>query len=132
MIHLEARANGLEVGSYHADGVIVSTPTGSTAYSLSAGGPILDANLEALVLTPICSHTLTQRPIVLPASAEIELLAHPRGGRVRLTVDGQEGAVLQDGDRVTVRRSEHPVDLVVSPFRNRFEILRAKLHWGAR
>jgi NAD+ kinase len=132
MIHLDVRAGGLEVGPYHADGLIVSTPTGSTAYSLSAGGPILDANLEAIVLTPICSHTLTQRPIVLPASAQIELRAHPRGGRVRLTVDGQEGAVLQDGDRVSVRRSEHPVDLVLSPFRSRFEILRAKLHWGAR
>jgi len=132
MIDLETRADGAPVTTYHADGLIVATPTGSTAYSLSAGGPILLPELEAFVLTPICPHALTQRPIVLPASAEIEIAVRTRGGDVQLTVDGQEGLALREGDRVRVRRSEHFLRLMVSPFRSRFEILREKLRWGAR
>jgi len=132
MIDLETRAGGAPVTTYHADGLIVATPTGSTAYSLSAGGPILMPELEAFVLTPICPHALTQRPIVLPASAEIEIAVRTRGGDVQLTVDGQEGLALREDDRVLVRRSEHFLRLMVSPFRNRFEILREKLRWGAR
>jgi NAD+ kinase len=132
MIDIDTRADGTWVTTYHADGLIVSTPTGSTAYSLSAGGPIVAASFEALVLTPISPHTLTQRPLVLPPSVELLLAADARGGEVRLTLDGQEGVALREGDRVRVRRSEHPVALVVSPFRNAFEILRTKLHWGER
>jgi NAD+ kinase len=131
MIDLETRASGAPVTTYHADGLIVATPTGSTAYSLSAGGPILLPELEAFVLTPICPHTLTQRPIVLPQGAEIEIHVSSRDD-VQLTVDGQEGLVLRQGDAVVVRRSPHPVHLVVSPFRTRFDVLRQKLGWGAR
>jgi NAD+ kinase len=132
MVDLEAWADGVKVTTYHADGLIVSTPTGSTAYSLSAGGPLLLPGLEAMVLTPICPHSLTQRPIVLPQTARIEIIVDTRGGEVALTVDGQEGLDLADGDRVTVQRSAHPVQIVASPFRNRYEILHAKLRWGER
>lgn len=132
MIDLRALADGVEVTTYHADGLIVSTPTGSTAYSLSAGGPLLIPGLEAIVLTPICPHSLTQRPLVLPQSAEIDVVVDTLGGEVALTVDGQEGLELAAGDRVGVCRSPHPVGIVVSPFRNRYEILHAKLRWGDR
>jgi NAD+ kinase len=132
IVDLEAHADGQLVTTYHADGLIVSTPTGSTAYSLSAGGPILTPDVPSLLLTPICPHALTQRPLVLPDSAAIEVVVHPRGGEVQLAIDGQEGAPLHDGDRVAVRRSEHPTLLLVPPQRSRFEVLRSKLRWGER
>jgi NAD+ kinase len=132
IVDLEARADGQLVTTYHADGLIVSTPTGSTAYSLSAGGPILLPGVPSLLLTPICPHALTQRPLVLPDSAVIEVVVHPRGGEVQLAVDGQEGALLVEGDRVWVQRSEHPTLLLVPPQRTRFEVLRTKLRWGER
>ena len=132
MLDISAHVNGEDVTCYHADGLIVATPTGSTAYSLSAGGPIVDPQLEALLLTPICPHTLTQRPVVLPADAVVEIQVSPRGGGARLTADGQEGCELKVDDRVRILRSEYPLALVVSPFRKRFEILREKLHWGQR
>lgn len=131
MIDLETRANGVVVTTVHADGLIVATPTGSTAYSLSAGGPIVMPELEAFVLTPICPHTLTHRPLLFGASGEIEI--HVRSHEeVQLTIDGQEGTTLRADDVVRVRRSQHPVQLVSSSFRTRFEILREKLAWGAR
>src|SRR5690606_9478582 len=131
LIQIEARADGQLVTIYHADGLIVSTPTGSTAYSLSAGGPILLPGLDALLLTPICPHTLTQRPLVVPDAAVLEI-APLAGAPARLTVDGQEGEALAAGDRVRVRRSEHPLLLLVAPQRSRFDVLRAKLRWGER
>lgn len=133
MIDLVAYADGLKVTTYHADGLIISTPTGSTAYSLSAGGPLLMPGLEAIALTPICPHSLTQRPVVLSQQTDIEIEVRlSRGGQATLTVDGQEGIELQDGDRVSTHRSPHPVDIVASPFRNRFEIMHEKLRWGER
>ncbi len=132
LVEITARVEGDAITTYHADGLIVATPTGSTAYSLSAGGPILDPRLEAFVLTPISPHTLTQRPVVLPGDLRIEVSTRGRGGELRLTVDGQTGVALRDDDRVEIVRSEHPVRLVVSPFRNHFAILREKLRWGAR
>ncbi len=83
-------------------------------------------------MTPICPHSLTQSPLVVPMSSEIELIVNTLGEAASLTSDGQEGVELEDGDRVTVRRSPHPVDMVTSPFRTRYEILRAKLRWGQR
>jgi NAD+ kinase len=132
MIDLETFADGQEVTSYHADGLIVSTPTGSTAYSLSAGGPILLPGTEAIVLTPICPHALTQRPLVLPMESQVEVVVHTLGAGATLTIDGQEGMELLDDDRVTLRRSPHPIDIVASSLRTRFEILQAKLRWGER
>jgi NAD+ kinase len=132
MIDLETFAGGQEVTTYHADGLIVSTPTGSTAYSLSAGGPLLLPGIEAIVLTPICPHSLTQRPLVLPVESEIEVVVRTRGGDATVTMDGQEGMELLDGDRVAMRRSPHPVDIIASPLRTRFQILQTKLRWGER
>jgi NAD+ kinase len=132
MIDLETFAGGEAVTTYHADGLIVSTPTGSTAYSLSAGGPLLLPGLEAIVLTPICPHSLTQRPLVLPVESEVEVVVRTRGGEATVTIDGQEGMELLDGDRVAMRRSPHPVDIIASPLRTRFQILQAKLRWGER
>jgi NAD+ kinase len=131
MIDLETLADGDPVATYRGDGLIVATPTGSTAYSLSAGGPILLPGLAAFVLTPISPHTLSQRPLVLPETSGIEIRAFPREGLGQLTVDGQVGLALDAGDRVLVRRGDEPAVFVASPYRSRFDILRTKLGWGA-
>jgi len=133
MIDLPTRADGADVTTYHADGLIVATPTGSSAYSLSAGGPLLLPQAEAIVLTPICPHTLTQRPLVLPKSCVVEIdIQNAGGGDVHLTVDGQVGRPLCEGDCVRVALAASPARLLVSPKRNRFEVMRAKLRWGER
>lgn len=132
MIDLETFAAGQAVTTYHADGLIVCTPTGSTAYSLSAGGPLLLPGLEAIVLTPICPHSLNQRPLVLPVDVEVEVVVRTRGGEATVTIDGQQGLELGEGDRVVMRRSPHPVDTIASPLRTRFQILQKKLRWGER
>jgi len=133
MIDLGARADGAEVTAYYGDGLIISTPTGSSAYSLSAGGPLVLPGVEAVLLTPICPHTLTQRPLVLGHRCDLDITVHnSRGGEVQLTVDGQVGCELAEGDRVLVRRSEYPARLVVPTGRNRFEVMRTKLRWGER
>jgi NAD+ kinase len=133
MIDLETWADDVEVTTYHADGLIAATPTGSSAYSLSAGGPLLLPGIGAIVLTPICPHALTQRPVVLPEDCTVVIhVSDMRGGEVHLTVDGQVGRQLDQGDRVTLRRSEFPLRMLVPPERNRFEVMRSKLRWGAR
>jgi NAD+ kinase len=131
LIDLETEADGVPVTTYHGDGLIVATPTGSTAYTLSAGGPILMPGSRVFVLTPICPHTLTQRPLVLAEGARLQIRVLPREGTAQLTVDGQIGLTLEYGDVVGVEVSEHPVHFVASPFRSRFEVLREKLRWGA-
>lgn len=131
MIDLETLTDDVPVTTYHGDGLIVATPTGSTAYSLSAGGPILVPGFDAFLLTPICPHTLGQRPLVLPETVQIEIRVFPREGNAQLTLDGQRGLALHSGDRVFVSRSDHPVHFVVSPAHSRFSVLRTKLRWGA-
>jgi NAD+ kinase len=119
------------VSSYRADGMIVATPTGSTAYSLSAGGPVLMPMVKALVVTPVAPHALTHRPLVVPDSVEIEILLRSEEEVAYLSLDGQPGHDLSDGDRVRCRRSEHQVSL----FRTGgdfFQVLRSKLKWGER
>jgi len=115
---------------YRADGLIVATPTGSTAYSLSAGGPIIHPEMQALLLSPICPHTLTMRPLVVPATAQVEMTLASDGVRVYLTIDGQVGQLLEDGDRVRVRRGASEVLMVRSRRLNYFDVLRRKLRWG--
>jgi len=119
------------VSSYRADGMIVAAPTGSTAYSFSAGGPVLMPTVGALVVTPVAPHSLTHRPLVVPDSAEIEILLRSEEEVAYLSLDGQPGLDLSDGDRVRCRRSEHQVDLfrTGSDF---FQVLRSKLKWGER
>jgi len=119
------------VSSYRADGMIVATPTGSTAYSLSAGGPVLMPTVSAFVITPVAPHSLTHRPLVVPDSVEIEILLRSEEEVAYLSLDGQPGLDLRDGDRVRCRRSEHQVSL----FRTGadfFHLLRTKLKWGER
>lgn len=129
---LEVRAGGTLITVYKADGIIVATPTGSTAYSLSAGGPILHPELEAVVVSPICPHTLTQRPIVLPPDRALEVVLASDNGEVYLTLDGQSGLPMQRGDRVEIARSGDRVRLIANPRLDYFSILRAKLRWGER
>jgi len=119
------------VSSYRADGMIVATPTGSTAYSLSAGGPVLMPTVNAFVITPVAPHALTHRPLVVPDSVEIEILLRSEEEVAYLSLDGQPGLDLRDGDRVRCRRSEHHVNLfrTGSDF---FQVLRSKLKWGER
>ena len=119
------------VSSYRADGMIVATPTGSTAYSLSAGGPVLMPTVSAFVITPVAPHSLTHRPLVVPDSVEIEILLRSEEEVAYLSLDGQPGLDLRDGDRVRCRRSEHHVNLfrTGSDF---FQVLRTKLKWGER
>jgi NAD+ kinase len=120
------------IALYKADGVICSTPTGSTAYSLSAGGPIVHPSIDCVILTPICPHALTQRPIIVPGEQVIRIVLKNVVSDVYLTLDGQTGHPLQPGDRVEVQRSANRVHLVRSPTMGYFSVLREKLHWGTR
>ena len=119
------------VSSYRADGMIVATPTGSTAYSLSAGGPVLMPTVNAFVITPVAPHSLTHRPLVVPDSVEIEILLRSEEEVAYLSLDGQPGLDLRDGDRVRCRRSEHQVTLFRTGL-DFFHVLRSKLKWGER
>lgn len=130
LITLRVWVDDEEVGQYSADGIVISTATGSTAYSLSAGGPVLVPDLDALVATPISPHTLAVRPLVVSADAHIEVEVRPRREDTILTVDGQAGVDLNTGDRVRVVRSPHPVRLVQLPGQTFFSVLRRKLGWG--
>jgi NAD+ kinase len=118
------------VSTFRADGLIVSTPTGSTAYNLSAGGPIIYPTMNAVVLTPICPHMLSNRPIVLPDTLPIEIEVETPNQEVFVTLDGQEGVPLVEHQRVVVQKSLQPVLLVLSPSKNYFDVLRSKLKWG--
>jgi NAD+ kinase len=131
IIEMRVSVAGLFVSTFRGDGLIVCTPTGSTAYNLSAGGPIIYPTMGAVVITPICPHMLTNRPIVLPDELDIEIsLATPDASDVYATLDGQEGFAISEDDRVCIRRSEERVLLVQSPDKNYFDVLRNKLKWG--
>jgi NAD+ kinase len=130
IIEIEVSLNNLFVNNFRADGLIVATPTGSTAYNLSAGGPIVYPSMNAVVLTPICPFTLTNRPIVVPDTAEINLRLMNQSDGVVLTLDGQIGYQMQTGDCVVIRKSQLTFNLVQPPNRNYFDVLRNKLKWG--
>jgi NAD+ kinase len=130
LLDLEARLDGAEIATYKADGLIVSTPTGSTAYTLAAGGPILTPDVQAMVLTPICPHTLTHRPLVFRPDARLEI-RNASDGPVTLTIDGQWGHELASGASIEVRRAAQPLRVYRSP-RGFFGILREKFSWGER
>jgi NAD+ kinase len=128
----EVRVNGALVSTYKSDGLIVSTPTGSTAYSLAAGGPIVTPSVEAFLVTPICAHTLTHRPLVLPNTAKIEVTVKSLREIAYLTVDGQVGLATHSEDVVRIRKADSHVELVRPPGTSYFEILQRKLKWGER
>jgi NAD+ kinase len=130
IIEIEAHLNQQFVNSFRADGLIVSTPTGSTAYNLSAGGPVIYPSMNAIVITPICPFTLSNRPIVVPDESLIELRLITQNEDVALTLDGQVGLPLKPEDRVVIRKSKTTFNLVQPMNRNYFEVLRDKLRWG--
>jgi NAD+ kinase len=131
IIDLDVFINNLFLTTFKADGLIISTPTGSTAYNLAAGGPILYPTMANIILSPICPFTLTNRPIILPDSDEISVMMRKESEElVTLTIDGQVGFDLQYGDKVKIRKSEKRIKLLRWPNQNYFEILRTKLMWG--
>jgi NAD+ kinase len=129
--HCDVYIDGAFVSAYKADSLIVSTPTGSTAYSLAAGGPILMPSVDAFVVTPVAAHSLTNRPLVVRDTSQIEIVVNTGHDEAYLSIDGQIGMPMYDGDRVTCRKSEHQVKLlrIQGTF---FDVLRAKLKWGQR
>jgi len=130
IIEINVELDGLFVNKYRADGLIVSTPTGSTAYNLSAGGPIIFPSMNAVVVTPICPFTLSNRPIVVPDAAKIELVLEKENEGVVISLDGQTGYPMHAGDRVVIRKSATTFNLVQPSNRNYFDVLRDKLKWG--
>ncbi len=132
MILVSVHVNDQFVSRFRADGLIVATPTGSTAYNLSAGGPILYPTLNVMLITPICPHTLTNRPIAVSADSVLELRLESPAEEVFLTLDGQEGFPLTPRDLVRIRRCPEPVHLVTSPGHSYFGVLHRKLKWGER
>ena len=132
IIDLETTINGEYLTTFKSDGLILSTPTGSTAYNLSAGGPIVYPSLHCIIITPICPHTLTNRPIVIPDDVEIRAALKTKQQEVILTLDGQQGFTLEFEDVVEVKKAEGHIFLIKSPYRHYFEVLREKLKWGER
>lgn len=132
MAEVDVHVNGNFVANYKADGVIISTPTGSTAYSLAAGGPVLEPSVNAFVITPISPHALTNRPLVIRDDTEIKLLVRSTPEEAYLTVDGQSGMQVVEDDEVICRKSAHYVHLLRLPGRTFLDVLRAKLKWGER
>jgi NAD+ kinase len=132
IVDLELRVNGEFVSNYKSDGLIVATPTGSTAYSLSAGGPIIYPIVSAFVITPICPHTLTHRPLVIPNNAEIEIGFAGGEAPIYLTLDGQVGVEIQADDVVLLRAAPERLRLVRPQKKTYFSVLRDKLKWGER
>jgi NAD+ kinase len=130
IIEMRVTVGGQFVSSFRADGLIIATPTGSTAYNLSAGGPIIYPTMGAVVLTPICPHMLSNRPIVLPDDLEIEIGIATPNQEIFLTLDGQEGLPIAQNDKVCINRSPDPVTLVRTSKTSYFDVLRTKLKWG--
>ena len=130
IVEFSVRVDGLPLASYRADGLIVATPTGSTAYSLSAGGPVVEPTVQALLVSPISPHTLSNRPVVLRPEAVVRIEISERENDAILTIDGQESMALAGRDVIVVKRGRASVSLVRSPDRTYYDVLRAKLGWG--
>ena len=133
IIDLKTKVNAIHLTTFKADGLIISTPTGSTGYSLSAGGPIINPSMNCIVITPICPHTLTNRPLVIDDGSVVDITVNSLDDEdIYLTLDGQVGLELRSGDRIHVRRSSHTAKLIMSKERDYFAVLRTKLKWGER
>jgi NAD+ kinase len=130
IIEMRVTVGGEFVSSFRADGLIIATPTGSTAYNLSAGGPIIYPTMGAIVLTPICPHMLSNRPVVLPDDLEIEIQIATPNQEIFLTLDGQEGLPIAQNDKICINKSPNPVMLVRASTTSYFDVLRTKLKWG--
>jgi NAD+ kinase len=130
IVELEVAINDQYLMTFKADGLIISTPTGSTAYSLSAGGPIVYPEKDLIIINPICPHTLTNRPIIIPQDSDLRITMWSKEKGATLTLDGQESFRIKSGDVINVKRSKLVTKLVLSPHRSYWEILRSKLGWG--
>ena len=130
VVTMWVQANGETVAHYSADGIVVATPTGSTAYNLSAGGPVVFPTLETILVTPVSAHTLALRPLVLPPTSEVTVRVEDGPQELLVTVDGQVGATFARGETLVVQRSAHPVPIVRFPESSFFATMREKLHWG--
>ena len=131
IVELETSVNDQHLTTYKSDGLIISTPTGSTAYSLSAGGPIVFPGECLIIINPICPHTLTNRPVIFPETSVLQITIWSKEAGATVTLDGQESYRLNSGDVISVRKSKHFTRLVLSPHRSYWEILRSKLGWGS-
>jgi len=130
ILDLETTVNGRYLTTFRDDGIIISTPTGSTAYSLSAGGPIVFPEQDSFIINPICPHTLTNRPIIIPDNVVIKVILWTKGQGATLTLDGQVSYTMKSGDSMVIKKSRYVTNLVSSPHRDYMEILRTKLKWG--
>ena len=130
LARIDTYINDYKLTTYKGDGLIVSTPTGSTAYSLAAGGPIIHPAVSGIIMTPICPFTLTTRPLILPDTAQIKIRLAKKSSDIMLTFDGQEGIEISDQDVIVVEKSIHPIQMIVMPGRRYFDVLKAKLRWS--
>jgi len=130
LAHIETYINDHYLTTYSADGLIVATPTGSTAYSLAAGGPVIHPAVPGIVLTPICPFTLTNRPLIVPESANIKIRLTKGSCDIILTFDGQKGLEINDQDEILIQKGPHPINLITLPERQYFDILKNKLKWS--
>jgi NAD+ kinase len=130
LANLVTHVNGHYLTTFRADGLIVATPTGSTAYSLAAGGPVIHPKVPGIIITPICPFTLTNRPLIVPDDVEIAIRLERGSADIVLTLDGQKGLDLADADLITIRKSAYPLHMILPPDRFYFDVLKAKLRWS--
>lgn len=130
LAHIQTDIDGRYLTTYSADGLIIATPTGSTAYSLAAGGPVIHPAVPGIILTPICPFTLTNRPLIVPDQAEITLRLDERSSDIMLTMDGQEGFEVRRNDVICVRKHAHPLQMLTLPGQRYYDVLKAKLRWS--
>jgi len=130
LAHIETYIDDHYLTTYSADGLIVATPTGSTAYSLAAGGPVIHPAVPGIILTPICPFTLTNRPLIVPQSANIKIRLMKGSSDIILTFDGQKGLEIDDRDQIVIQKGPHPIQLITLPDRQYFDILKNKLKWS--
>jgi NAD+ kinase len=130
LAHIQTDIDGRYLTTYSADGLIIATPTGSTAYSLAAGGPVIHPAVPGIILTPICPFTLTNRPLIVPDQAEITLRLDEKSSDIMLTMDGQEGFEVRRNDVIRVRKHAHPLQMLTLPGQRYYDVLKAKLRWS--
>lgn len=130
LANIETYINDHYLTTFRADGLIIATPTGSTAYSLAAGGPVVHPDVPGIIVTPICPFTLTNRPLIIPDSIQIRLKLEKEASDIMLTFDGQEGLDITDRDAIIVRKGRHPLNMITLPDRHYFDVLKAKLRWS--
>ena len=130
LANIETCINDRYLTTYRADGLIIATPTGSTAYSLAAGGPVIHPTVPAIVMTPICPFTLTNRPLIIPDSATVTITLAKSSKDIMLTFDGQQGLPIDDRDKIVINQSPHPIYMISEPNKNYYDVLKAKLRWS--